>query len=161
MERLTYKGQYGGTELVACQTCDQNKCIGCEHTKFAIERLAAYEDTALKPETIRGIVQSIINLESVKGFDHLKRLVDAEAEGRLIIAPAKIVYEPVWDAGPDCDMKCPERFDGEETCEGCIKACPWAHERPWRPGDEIGKTVFLTVPEAEHALLGDENDDTE
>ena len=83
MERLTTDTSF--CEFSLCDA-DPEVCGTCDNQK-RWERLQAYEQTGLEPETIRGIVQSIRNLEAVKGFDYLKSLVDADAEGRLIVLP--------------------------------------------------------------------------
>lgn len=83
MNRLTTDETY--CEYRLCDA-DPEVCGTCDNQK-RWERLQAYERTGLEPETIRGVVQSILNLESVKGFDYLKRLVNADAEGRIVVLP--------------------------------------------------------------------------
>ena len=159
MNRLTTDETYClrincDAELDGCGgTCD-------EYERW--KRLQAYEQTGLEPETIRGVVQSILNLESVKGFDYLKSLVNADAEGRLIVMPAKSVYVITCDAGPNCDMKCPvDPWDEALGCDMCSKSEVFIYERPCteRLMKEIGHGVFLTREEAEAALAkeGDGN----
>lgn len=116
----------------------------------AIERLAAYEDICFDEDGKERIT-----------IDELSALVKAQDERRVVVLPVKTVFEPVWDAGETCDLRCPKRFDGLDTCQGCPKAVPYAHQREYRTEDIIGKTVFLTCAETEAALSDKEGDDHE
>ena len=40
------------------------------------------------------------------GLDRLRELAEADRDGRLVVLPAKTVFELTWDAGPDCDLIC-------------------------------------------------------
>lgn len=106
-------------------------------------RLAAYEDICFGEDGKERIT-----------IEELSALVKARDEGRVVVLPMKTVFEPVWDAGNKCDLKCPERFDGLDTCQGCSKAVPHAYQRDCRPDDVIGKNVFPNRAEAEAALGG-------
>ena len=35
------------------------------------------------------------------GLDRLRELAEADRDGRLVVLPAKTVFELTWDAGPD------------------------------------------------------------
>ena len=96
-------------------------------------------------------------LNSIGGYDRLRELAEADKEGRIVILPAKTVYELVVDAGPSCDMKCPPAFmddDGVPCCDFCDKGEIIVNERNCRQDDvrQIGNTVWLTREEAEAAL---------
>ncbi len=134
----------------------------------AVERLAAYEDTGLEPcdySAMRAVMDQadkakkdlseLIHIVGAAGIDHLRELVEAEKDGRLIVLPCKVgdaVYMPVgrWNTITGY---------GEDKCDGFhiaqdgilqIKAQSYtgSHGTYGVPG----KTVFLTREEAEAAL---------
>lgn len=80
----------------------------------------------------------------------------AEQDGRLVVLPAKTVFELTWDAGPECDIVCPVSINGEGCCDFCDKGKLFVYERTCTQEllKELGKTVFLTREEAEAALAG-------
>ena len=88
------------------------------------------------------------------GLDRLRELAEADRDGRLVVLPAKTVFELTWDAGPDCDLICPVSVDGEGCCSFCDKGELCIYERKCQQEhiEQIGKTVFLTSEEAEAAL---------
>lgn len=88
-------------------------------------------------------------------FGELRR---AWLDGRVVILPAKTVYELTWDAGPDCDLICPVSVDGEGCCSFCGKGELCVYERKCRQEhiEQLGKTVFLTREEAERAKAEEE-----
>ena len=93
--------------------------------------------------------------------DRLREWAKADKEDRLIVLPAKTVWELTLDAGPDCDMKCPvDVWDEALGCDFCGKAKLFAYERPCTQErlKELGKTVFLTHEEAETALSRERKD---
>lgn len=123
----------------------------------AVERLAAYEDTGLTPEEIIKALKTLdLFVEATKGIplNRIREFVQAEQDGRLVVLPAKKVFELTYDAGKNCDMRCD--IDAVERCDLCKKgelviyevACKQEHI------DKIGKFVFLTREEAEAALKG-------
>ena len=86
---------------------------------------------------------------------HIRDLLQAEQDGRLVMLPSKTVWELTMDAGPDCDMKCPvDAWDESLGCDLCSKAKQFAYERPCTQErlKGLGKTVFLTREEAESAM---------
>ena len=98
------------------------------------------------------------SIEGIVPFDRLLELALADKEDRLVVLPAKTVWELTLDAGPDCDMKCPvDVWDEALGCDFCGKAKLFAYERPCTQErlKELGKTVFLTREEAEAALAGE------
>lgn len=131
----------------------------------AANRLAAYEDSGLEPEEIKEIMGLCTDevsklartlhraIESGEA-DHLRDLLKAENEGRLVVLPSKTVWELTWDAGSDCDLVCPVSVDGNGCCDFCDKGKLFVYERTCTQEllKELGKTVFLTREEAEKAL---------
>lgn len=174
MERLTIKSW---RNLDPWETCGQdNYCKrGCHEQGGCAKgcivpriyaRLAAYEDTGLEPQDIISAVDmgkiacALHELNAYKdigSIEHLRELIQAEQDGRLVVMPSKTVWELTMDAGPDCDMKCPvDAFDEALGCDLCSKAKQFAYERPCTQEllKELGKTVFLTREEAELAGKG-------
>lgn len=127
-------------------------------------RLAAYEDTGLEPQDIISAVDmakiacALHELNAYKDIgpiDHIRDILQAEQEGRLVVLPAKTVWELTMDSGPDCDLKCPvDAYDEALGCDLCSKAKQFAYERPCTQDllKELGKTVFLTREDAEAAM---------
>lgn len=150
-----HEGKYTHLELIDLLLC----CV------------ADYEDTGLEPEEIKELCTDDVAEVAKKlrqmiehgEIDHLEELLRAESEGRLIKLPSQTVYELTWDAGPNCDLRCPEVADYEscETCDCqlCDRGKLFIYERVCKQEhiELIGKTVFLTREEAEKALK--ENDE--
>lgn len=90
--------------------------------------------------------------------DGLGEVLRAWREGRVVILPAKTVYELTWDAGPDCDLVCPVSIDGHGCCDFCDKGKLFVYERACRQEhiEQLGKTAFLTREEAERAKVEEE-----
>lgn len=141
MKRLTFDGLF----------CDIAKCDStpggtfCETGTCALrrvwERLKEYEDTGLEPEDVRRLMQDwtslIMTLDELGGMPHLRELVQAERDGRLVLLPC----------GTDVEL---ER-DGNT-----FKADNWNHTlTAFRDAPETnsGKKVALfSIVEAEAAL---------
>lgn len=120
-------------------------------------RLAAYEDTHMMPSDVTSMrmdMAIIVALFNGVDVDRMKELAKADKDGRLVVLPAKTVFELTWDAGPDCDLICPVSVDGEGCCSFCDKGELCIYERKCLQEriEQIGKTVFLTREEAEKAL---------
>lgn len=120
--------------------------------------LRQYLDTGMTPEAFQSYVvflQDLIgNQKASEALDRFRQLVKADRDGRLVVLPAKTVFELTWDAGPDCDLICPVSVDGEGCCSFCDKGELCIYERKCRQEhiEQIGKTVFLTSEEAKAAL---------
>ena len=152
MERLTF---LNGDEI-PCVRNDQ--CFEEQSEHYcgpAIDRLAAYEDTGLMPE-ICADYKTFEDEAISKGvtFKRIVELMDADKDGRLLVLPAKTVFELTWDAGPDCDLVCPVSIDGHGCCDFCDKGELFVYGRTCRQEhiEQLGKTVFLTREEAKKAL---------
>lgn len=124
-----------------------------------IERLAAYEDTGLEPEDLKKAFNETAILKLVAQAlsttpDHLRDLIQAEQDERLVVLPCK-VGDHVWADGREAIVVW---FLGYKT-ERYLHAQFFDNaERTDIPFYEIGKTVFLTreEAEAEAALKGGE-----
>ena len=163
MERLTRKNW---RNLDPWEKCGQdNFCKrGCHEqggcTKGCIvpriyDRIAAYEDTGLEPEEVADAVTAaklmarskIVSCFGVDA-DHIRELVEAEQDGRLVVLPCK-VGDHVWADGREAIVVW---FFGYKT-ERYLHAQFFNNaEYTDIPFYEIGKTVFLTREEAEAAL---------
>lgn len=151
-------------------------------------RLKAYEDTGLDPEEIEKAMSdcadtvadnqfAIKDIQDLGGIEHIRELVQAERECRLLLLPCKVgdtvfvvgkcrVVECCIDEAYLDDAKGLEylvSFDCDSACEGCPfydwhqdvtgeYSCNGEFEEASIKGADFGKTVFLTREEAEAAL---------
>lgn len=126
-------------------------------------RLSAYEDTGLTPEEIKELRELCTDevaelartlhkaIESGE-VDHLRDLLQAENEGRLVVLPCK-VGDHVWADGREAIVVW---FLGYKT-ERYLHAQFFDNAKHTDiPFYEIGKTVFLAREEAELAQKGGE-----
>lgn len=167
MERLTYIDHLGWY----ANGNDGERMRGSH-----INRLAAYEDTGLKPEKIEQLKGEVFRLRvdkqelseyrKIGGIDHLKELAQAEKAGRLVVLPCRRgdrLFVLTSDS-PDGieETKCKRitivnRWD-RSTAKVIVKCVydDWGKAvREFWPED-FGKTVFMTREEAEAALKGGE-----
>lgn len=143
MERLT-KRLPDGKAVVVCDSCEQKmdkQCTFSECRASLIKRLAAYEDIA----------------EPCGGLDRLRKLAEADKDGRLVVLPCKVgdtayyLNRPVIldfeVIGYMVDERGAWSFMGEhldKTTGDTYSCCP--------DTEKVGKTVFLTREEAERAM---------
>ena len=168
MARITFEGNFCDISMCRENPCPYNGMCSQRQTW---ERLKEYEDTGLEPEEINDMALEVATLKTIESMydglgnpDHLRDLLHAEQDGRLVVLPAKTVFELVWDAGPDCDLVCPVSIDGHGCCDFCDKGELCIYERKCLQEhiEQIGKTVFLTRQEADAALAqgGGTNEDS-
>lgn len=127
--------------------CDRARC-----NADIFERLAKYEDTEMPPDTVAEYKKFEDELvQKGQSFRHILDLLEAEREGRLVILPVKEVYELAWDAGPECDLRCPVSIGNHGRCDMCEKGKVFAYKRTCKQEhiSEIGRNVFFTKEEAE------------
>lgn len=111
-----------------------------------INRLAAYENSGLEPEEISDAViaaklmakSKIVSCFGVDA-DHVRELVEAEQDGRLVLLPCK-VGDKVYQT------------DGVRLYESTVRSVIFDTENVAFDEGAIGKTIFLTREEAEEAL---------
>lgn len=139
-----------------CHYQGKNKCYNCyERAKCnadIFERLTRYEDTEMPPETVAEYKKFEDELvRSGRSFQHILELLEAEKDGRLVILPAKEVYELTWDAGPDCDLICPVSIGGHGSCDMREKGKVFAYKRTCKQEhiEQLGHNAFLSKEEAE------------
>lgn len=97
--------------------------------------------------------------------DHLRELVQAEKDGRLVVPPCKVgdtVYLTYGDCVIEAEVTCIRPFVFKDKTEFRGNAA-WRYEDPFYNDGRIleqdmfivfGKTAFLTREEAEAALKG-------
>ena len=123
-------------------------------------RLAAYEDTELTPEEVSALIKDWLRLcttiRECGGIDRLRKLAEADKDGRLVVLPCKVgdrLYEVTGRKTISVYKVKAIRvelfglFIEWDIVEGFV----------WQSlsginAEEIGKTVFLTREEAEKAL---------
>ena len=141
MERLTYIDHLGWYA-----NGNGGERIRGQH----IDRLAAYEDTGLAPEEISDAViaaklmakSKIVSCFGVDA-DHIRELVQAEQDGRLVVLPCKVgdtVYQ----------------IDAERVYESEVKWIIFDCDDIAFDERAIGGSIFLTREEAEAVLKGGE-----
>lgn len=167
MERLTAHSKQTSHENGICCThfcgpeCLEvggNCAMNCKWEEAAWSRLAAYEDTGLKPEEVLPKdkadeialkLMRLADLESLCSYDRLRKLAEADKDERVVVLPCKI------------GDKLYRVFAGEifEHRVGSMKYFAiqgkWDIETyPFCPCVEssIGKTIFLTHEEARKTL---------
>ena len=151
MERLTeYESIAGHAHAIITGDLDK-----------AITRLAAYEDTGLKPEEVHSMYGEwgamMAALNSIGGgYGRLRGLAEADKEGRLVVPPCRVgdrLYEVTGRKTISVYKVRAIRvelfglFIEWDIVEGFV----WQSLSGINAG-EIGKTVFLTREEAEKAL---------
>ena len=116
MERLTEKHYLGTDHYMKCSgNCNVDMdCIDCPSFDRLVERLAAYEDTGLTPESVEAIKlhmmgKAISEITEFNGLqiDRLRELAEADKAGRLVVLPCKVgdtVYFRTYDCNGTVDL---------------------------------------------------------
>ena len=171
MERLTeWNGEQ--TRHAYYPRCFKEPCYGngckikdCPFETAVCERLAAYEDTGLYPESVEALKLSMMGkaISEITEFDglpidRLRELAEADKDGRVVVLPCK-VGDTVWIVGTVRKLysaKVRTFFCGHPST--VCGSDPYGHIHMIRttecdiPMQEFGKTVFLSREEAEKAL---------
>lgn len=169
MERLT-KRDTDGQAMVDCQKCEADwtgkhgkpmaDCTALYCRNRLKDRLAAYEDKELTPEEVSALIKDWSDLCTIigecGGIDRLRKLAEADKDGRLVVLPCKVgdrLYEVTGRKTISVYKVRAIRvelfglFIEWDIVEGFV----WQSLSGVSAG-EIGKTVFLTREEAEKAL---------
>ena len=153
MERLTYRDKDGFPMM--------KKRGGFKQE--GVERLAAYEDTGIEPESVGALKLSMMGkaIAEIKEFnglsvDRLRELAEADRDGRVVVPPCKAgdtVYE-VTSRKTISEYRVKairvelfRTFIEWDIVAGFVDKSIFGV-----PVNEIGKTVFLAREEAEKAL---------
>ena len=162
MERLT-EWNKSSHKHAYYPRCFKEPCYGsgckikdCPFETAVCERLAAYEDTGLEPESVEALKLSMMGkaISEITEFDGLpiariRELAEADKDGRVIVLPAK----------KGDTLYAVTRFGIEKRVVKEI-AAPFFYNT-YESSDRaalstairnFGKTVFLTHEEAEKAL---------
>lgn len=160
MERLTEKDWDGvkGTVFQAVRRLQEIENIlgdtyDLDRLREAIDKKDEYERFMKQWEQMAEIAGAVKKV----GAERVAELVEADKDGRCVVLPCKTVFEPTWDAGPDCDGNCPHCFE-PERCDICAKGKLFIYERICTQEhiSRFGKTVFRTRQEAEAAIKKEE-----
>lgn len=161
MDRLTGKHYGRGDYYMVCSgSCanDDEMCGGCPWLEKIINRLGSYEDTGLEPEEIEKAMEdcadtvaknqfAISDINEMGGVDHLRELIQAEKDGRLVVLPYKVgdfVYL----------ITIKRKYVNHPMHTPYIKVVEIKPENAYKYINKIGKDVFLTRKEAKAALKG-------
>ena len=151
MARITFEGNFCDISMCRENPCPYNGMCSQRQTW---ERLKEYEDTGFDPEEIADFMKRWEQTVEIGGMlkkyciDHIRDLLHAEQDGRLVVLPCK-AGDHVWVDGREAVV---ENFFGYET-ERYLHAQFYDNMQYIDiPFAEIGKTVFLTREEAEAAL---------
>ena len=151
MERLTH-------ETFSCMAdfCTETECelyAECPALE-RYNRLKAYEDTGLSPEEVQALKEGCEDCEIARrdwelshefpDLDHLRELVKAEKEGRLLALPCKM--------GGTLYMIVTKRARVYTPEFSFIKTTYLTELNAFQVIRRFGKTVFLDRKEAEKAL---------
>lgn len=121
----------------------------------AVNSLSAYEDTGLEPEDLKKAFNETAILKLAAQAlsttpDHLRDLLQAEQDGRLVVLPCKAGSLIYVGRKPAIITRffgyVRERYFHAVFCD--------ENKGIDIPFEELGKTVFLTREEAEAALAG-------
>ena len=130
-------------------------------------RLAAYEDTGMEPDAIKEFrelcTDEVAELARTlrKAFecgevDHIRDLLQAERDGRLVVLPCKVGDVVYGFHGEKTILPMVAKWI-ETNTDGWTVAAQYVPMAPkFYLFSDFGKTVFLTREEAEAALKGGE-----
>lgn len=164
MERLTERLRTG--EVLMASDYEE-KYTEQEWICVLQDRLAAYEDTGLTPESVEALKLSMMGkaIAEIKEFnglpvDRLRELAEADKDGRLVVLPCK-VGDIVWANldGMRHTRKCVIEFAniGSRVTTIVFSTVDGLREQYGVNPCSFGKTVFLTRGEAEKALEATKN----
>ena len=155
MARITFEGNFCDISMCRENPCPYNGMCSQRQTW---ERLKEYEDTGFDPEEIADFMKRWEQTVEIGGMlkkyciDHIRDLLQAEQDGRLVVLPCK-AGDHVWADGREAIVVW---FFGYKT-ERYLHAQFFDNAKYTDiPFYEIGKTVFLTREEAEATLKGGE-----
>ena len=148
MERLTYfKDGYWRVNF-----------SGVQYQADFVDRLAAYEDTGLYPESVEALKLSMMGkaISEITEFDglpidRLRELAEADKDGRVVVLPCKVgdtVWRIVRDGEPHITRDEVRDMYFADDMTPCVELVGGRVTFT----EKFGKTVFLSRAEAERAL---------
>lgn len=149
MERLTKRLPGGAANYNYPKSCyigDRSGADRISQSAFrqrCVEQLADYEDTKLTPEEIdmdHEAAEQLRHLCRNCDLDRLKKLAEADKDGRLVVLPCKVGTATYYIHYPIAVY--PDESE-PEIKRGIFTLCDL---------DRVGHSVFLTREEAEKAL---------
>ena len=156
MARITFEGNFCDISMCRENPCPYNGMCSQRQTW---ERLKEYEDTGFDPEEIADFMKRWEQTVEIGGMlkkyciDHIRDLLHAEQDGRLVVLPCKVGDTVYWlhnDVITECRV---HRVQMNRTgLFICLKSK--VSHGAFRVDICLGKTVFLTREEAEAALKG-------
>ena len=151
MARITFEGNFCDISMCRENPCPYNGMCSQRQTW---ERLKEYEDTGFDPEEIADFMKRWEQTVEIGGMlkkyciDHIRDLLHAEQDGRLVVLPCK-VGDHVWADGREAIVVW---FFGYKTERYLHAQFLDNAECADIPFYEIGKHLFLTREEAAAAL---------
>ena len=150
MERLTYfKDGYWRVNF-----------SGVQYQADFVDRLAAYEDTGLYPESVEALKLSMMGkaISEITEFDglpidRLRELAEADKDRRVVVLPCKVgdtVWRIVRDGEPHITRDEVRDMYFADDMTPCVELVGGRVTFT----EKFGKTVFLSREEAEKALRG-------
>ena len=142
MARITFEGNFCDISMCRENPCPYNGMCSQRQTW---ERLKEYEDTGFDPEEIADFMKRWEQTVEIGGMlkkyciDHIRDLLQAEQDGRLVMLPCKVgdtVYQ----------------IDAERVYESEVKWIIFDCDDIAFDERAIGGSIFLTREEAEAAL---------
>lgn len=148
MNRLTKRTTCGAANLAYPESCyfksgAKDQIAVSAYRQQAIERLAEYEDTGLEPEKIvflKNVVDDAFS-DKPEFTEHIRELLRAEKDGRLVILPCK-VGDRVYQVIPDYTAPDNSLFIEEDVF----------HLGLLTDSGELPANCYFTLEEAEKAL---------
>ena len=150
MERMTYfKDGYWRVNF-----------SGVQYQADFVDRLAAYEDTGLYPESVEALKLSMMGkaISEITEFDglpidRLRELAEADKDGRVVVLPCKVgdtVWRIVRDGEPHITRDEVRDMYFADDMTPCVELVGGRVTFT----EKFGKTIFLSREEAEKALRG-------
>lgn len=160
MERLTFERNF--CDIAQCRELPCKYGGNCSQ-KQTWERLKAYEDTGLYPESVEALKLSMMGkaISEITEFDglpidRLRELAEADKDGRVVVLPCKVGDTIYFVNAKQILEFAVVGYAVDETGISWVYSehvdkTGHTNERTFSP-DRIGKTTFLTREEAEKAL---------
>ena len=153
MARITFEGNFCDISM-----CRENPCLynGMCSQRQTWERLKEYEDTGFDPEEIADFMKRWEQTVEIGGMlkkhciDHIRDLLQAEQDGRLVLLPCK-VGATVYGHSKAEVSEYKVAVISLATYNWYLR-CQNHNSDFWVTDADIGKTVFLSREEAEAAM---------